>query len=225
MQFGLDSAKTAYNQSQDDRNWMLGRRDSLSDAQDTMVNDAKTFNTQAKEDELAGKAEADVNSGFASARSAAQREQGRHGVNINSGKAAALDAQMEIEQSKALAGAANSARTSARLEGRALTDRSANALAGYPAMSMTATGAGANYGTAGTGLTSAALAGMNSGQVAAGGAAGQMGGNAAGMYGAEASYKNGADQIANANNPMSTILGAASGAAGMYGMSSLFPKK
>ena len=211
MQFGLDTAKTAYGQSQDDRGWALGRRDALTGAQDTMLKDAATFNTEDKANELAGKASADVNTAFANAEGQNGRALARMGVNPNSGKALAVGNQTAIAKAAALAGAATGARTGARLEGRALTDRASNALSGYPAMGMTATGAGAGFGTAGTGLTNAALTGMNSGQVSAGGMAGQLGQNATGMFGAQASYKNQQDQIAASNDPFKTILGAAAG--------------
>ena len=68
LQFGLDTARTAYDQSQQDRNWTLGRRGSLTSMQDTLTNDAKSFNTEDRRNELAGQAMADVNQGFASAR-------------------------------------------------------------------------------------------------------------------------------------------------------------
>lgn len=216
MSFGLDASKTAYGQSQEDRTWALGRRDNLTGVQDTMVKDANQFSAQAKEDELAGKAEADVNAGFANVEGQQSRALSRTGVNPSSGKSLAISNQTSIAKAAALAGADTGARTSARLEGRALTDRASNALAGYPAMGMTATGSGATIGTAGTGLTNAALTGMNSGQVAAGGLAGNLGANATGMYGAQASYKNAQDQIAASNDPAATIGGAVGGMAMAY---------
>nr|HRL98918.1 hypothetical protein [Acidovorax sp.] len=67
LQFGLDSARTAYDQSQQDRTWMLDRRGSLTTMQDTLTQDARSFNTEDKANELAGRAMADVNQGFANA--------------------------------------------------------------------------------------------------------------------------------------------------------------
>lgn len=90
-----------------------------------------------------------------------------------------------------------------------MTDRASNALAGYPAMGMAATGAGANMGMAGSGLANQGLAGMNSGFGAAGGMAGSMGSNATSMYGAQASYKNSQDQLSNQGDPMMEALGGA----------------
>ena len=208
MQFGLDSARAAYDQSQEDRKWMLDRRGSLTTMQDTLAQDARSFNTEDKASELAGKAMADVNQGFANADGQQTRALARMGVNPSSGKALAMGNQTAIAKATALAAAGSGARDRARTEGYALTDRAANALAGYPAMGMQATGAGAGYGASGTNIANQGLAGMNSGYGAAGTMAGQLGSNATGMFGAQASYKVGADKAAADANPMGALIGA-----------------
>ena len=218
LQFGLDTARTAYDQSQEDRKWMLDRRGSLSSMQDTLVQDAKGFNAESRGNELAGKAMADVNQGFANAEGQQTRALSRMGVNPSSGKALAIGNQTEIAKATALAAAGTGARAQARQEGYALTDRATNALAGYPAMGMQATQSGAGFGASGTTIANQGLAGMNSGYSAAGTMAGQMGQNAASMYGAMGSYKNGADNAAANANPMGALLGAGAqlGAATIY---------
>ena len=208
LQFGLDTARTAYDQSQQDRTWMLDRRGSLTTMQDTLAQDARSFNTEDKANELAGKAMADVNQGFANAEGQQSRALARMGVNPSSGKALAMGNQTAIAKATALTAAGSGARDRARMEGYALTDRATNALAGYPAMGMQATGAGAGYGASGTNIANQGLAGMNSGFGAAGTMAGQMGQNATSMFGAQASYKNGADKAAADANPFGAILGA-----------------
>lgn len=208
LQFGLDSARTAYDQSQEDRKWMLDRRGLLSSMQDTLSQDARSFNTEDKANELAGKAMADVNQGFANAEGQQSRALARMGVNPSSGKALAIGNQTAIAKAAALAAAGSGARTQARQEGYALTDRATNALAGYPAMGMQATQSGAGFGASGTTIANQGLAGMNSGFGAAGTMAGQMGQNATSMYGAMGSYKNGADNAAANANPMGALLGA-----------------
>ena len=208
LQFGLDTARTAYDQSQQDRTWMLDRRGSLTTMQDTLAQDARSFNTEDKANELAGKAMADVNQGFANADGQQTRALARMGVNPSSGKALAMGNQTAIAKATALAAAGSGARDRARTEGYALTDRATNALAGYPAMGMQATGAGAGYGASGTAIANQGLAGMNSGYGAAGTMAGQMGSNATGMFGAQASYKVGADKAAADANPMGALIGA-----------------
>jgi hypothetical protein len=212
MQFGLDSSKKAYDQSQEDRSWMLGRRGILSGAQDTMAADAANFNTEAKQEELAGKATADVNSAFSSARDQSARSLARRGINPASGTAIATDNQMTLAQAGAEAGAANNARTAARTEGRALTDRVTNSLAGYPSMATGATGAGAGFGANGLSIANTGLSGMNAGSVAAGSMAGSMGANAAQMYGTMGNYKTGQDQ-ANQGDSTAALLGGLGGAA------------
>lgn len=208
LQFGLDTARTAYDQSQQDRTWMLDRRGALTTMQDTLTQDARSFNTEDKANELAGKAMADVNQGFANAEGQQSRALARMGVNPSSGKALAIGNQTAIAKATALAAAGTGARDRARSEGYALTDRATNALAGYPAMGMQATQSGAGFGASGTTIANQGLAGMNSGFGAAGTMAGQMGQNAASMYGAMGSYKNGADNAAANANPMGALLGA-----------------
>lgn len=208
MQFGLDTARSAYDQSQQDRGWMLDRRGLLSTMQDTLTKDARTFDTEAKRDELAGKAGADVAQAFAAAKDQSARGMARMGVNPNDGKALAMGNQLSMAQALGTAQAMTGARTQARQEGYALTDRATNALAGYPAMGMQATGAGAGFGASGTNIANQGLAGMNSGFGAAGTMAGQMGSNATNMFGAQANYKVGADKAAADANPMGALLGA-----------------
>lgn len=208
LQFGLDTARTAYDQSQEDRTWMLDRRGLLSSMQDTLSQDARNFNTEDKASELAGKAGADVAQAFASAKDQNSRNMSRMGVNPSDGKAAAMGNQLSIAQALGTAQAMTGARTQARQEGYALTDRATNALSGYPAMGMQATGAGAGFGASGINLSNQGLAGMNSGFGAAGTMAGQMGQNASNMFGAQANYKNGADNAAANANPMGALLGA-----------------
>lgn len=208
LQFGLDSARTAYDQSQEDRTWMLDRRGLLSSMQDTLSQDARNFNTEDKASELAGRAGADVAQAFATAKDQSNRNMARMGVNPSDGKAAAMGNQLSIAQALGTAQAMTGARTQARQEGYALTDRATNALSGYPAMGMQATGAGAGFGASGINLSNQGLAGMNSGFGAAGTMAGQMGQNATSMFGAQANYKNGADNAAANANPMGALLGA-----------------
>lgn len=209
MQFGLDSSRTAYDQSQQDRKWMLDRRGQLSGLQDQQSKDAADFNSPQRAMQLAGQAEADVNSGFANAQAQNGRAMSRMGINPSSGRALSMGSQTAIAKAAALAGAATAARTGARMEGRALTDRATNTLAGYPSMGMQATGAGAGFGANGLNIANTGLAGMNSGVQAGAGIAGQMGSNAANMYGTMGNYKNGADQIAASNNPTAALLGGA----------------
>lgn len=211
MRFGLDTSRAAYDQSQDDRAWMLGRRGQLSGMQDQLIDDARSFNTEDRRDELAGEAVGDVRQAFDQGRQMQQRGLTRMGVNPNDGRFAAMSNQMQMGEALAQSTAANKVRQAARMEGYALTDRATNALSGYPAMGMQATSAGAGYGGLGLDTANKGLAGMNSGFGAGATAAGQMGSNATNMWGAQANYKNQQDNLAASNDPFGTVLGAAAG--------------
>lgn len=218
MQFGLDTSRTAYNQSQEDRVYALGQRNKLTGMQNQMADQAASFNTEDKRNELAGQAMGDVNQGYSSAREQSARGMARMGVNPNSGRAQAMNNQMDMAQAASLAGASNMARTAARAEGYKLQDRASNALSGFPQMGMQLSAQGAGFGAAGLGLANSGLAGMNGGFNMASGAAGGMGQNATGMYNAMGNYKNNQDQIAASNDPFNTILGAGLGVASAYMM-------
>lgn len=194
LQFGLDSAKTAYDQSQADRSWMLTRRDQLAGLQDRLVQDANDFNVGDRTSQMLNQADADVNESFGQARDQTMRALQRRGVNLSSGKSLMMAQGMGNTQALARATAANKVREAARAEGFALTDRATNALAGYPSMGMSATGAGAGFGSMGLGLANQGLGGMNSGFSTGAGIAGSIGQNATGMFGAQAQYKIGSDR-------------------------------
>lgn len=213
LQFGLDTSRVAYQQAQDDRDWMIARRGVLGALQDQLATDAKTFNTEARREELAAEAASDVRQAFGTARDTATRQLTRYGVNPTSGAFAKLVGETSVQEALAEAGAKNTARAAARQEGYALTDRATNALAGYPAMGMQATGAGAGYAAQGIGLANAGLAGMNSGFGSAAQIAGQMGTNATGMYGQQASYKSAQDKLAQDDGGFMGFLGTLGGAA------------
>jgi hypothetical protein len=223
MRFGLDTSRMAYDQSQQDRTWMLGRRGAVTGTQDQMVADARTFNTDAERERLAGLAGGDVHQAFGAAASELDRSLGRMGVNPSDPRYFSMRSRLSSDEALATATAMNKTRQAAKEMGWSLTDRATNALAGYPAMAAGATGAGAGYGASGLSIANSGLAGVNSGYGAAGTAAGYMGSNATGMYGAQASYKNGQDQIAAANDPFNTILGAGAGALTSWGMGKMFP--
>lgn len=208
MRFGLDTSRTAYDQSQQDRGWMLGRRGALSGMQDTMVGDARTFDTEAERERLAGLAMGDVNQGFASAASQMNRDIGRMGINASDPRYFSMRSRLAGDQALAGATAMNKTRQTAKAVGWSLTDRAANALAGYPAMAMGATGAGAGYGGSGLGLANSGLQGRNSGYAAAGGLAGEMGSNAAGMYGAMGNYATGMENASG--SAAGALMGGAS---------------
>lgn len=182
-QFALDTARQSWEQSQADREYAIGRRDQLTGLQDTMIQDAKTFNTEAKREELAGQAAADVSHAYTSAQRTQAVEMARMGVNPADGKYGSMSNALSATTALASASAKNGARTAARQEGQMLTDRASNALAGYPAMGMQTTAATAGYGGMGQSVANTGLAGLNSGYGQAAGMAGNAGNSAANMWG------------------------------------------
>lgn len=186
LEQGLESARIAQRESGEDRAWMLGRRAMLESAQNDIATEANQFNTDAKREELAGQAIADVNQSFDAVRGQQTRDLTRRGVAPGSGAALALDGQTRVSQALAQAEAGTLVRRQAREEGRALKGRVADMLAGYPGMASAQTGAGANYGTAGVGLTNTSAAGQMQPITVGAGIAGQMGSSATSMFGAQA---------------------------------------
>jgi hypothetical protein len=208
-QFALDQARQGTADTQADRNWMLTRRALLSGVQDRLVADANSFDARVRRDELAQEAGADAQIAIANARASSARDLARRGVMPGSGRAG--DSRLVLGEAAMTAGGMNSARRAARTEGYALTDRATNALAGYPAMSTNATGQTVNMALGAQGAANAGAAGMNAGFGMANAGAASMGANATGMWNAQANYKNQQDQIAAANDPFNTILGAVAG--------------
>lgn len=213
MQFGLDAARTAFNDARDDRAFSVARRGVLSGLQDKLVSEATAFDTDARREELAGEASADVAQVFDGARGQLARNLARTGVNPASGAAATAMSRMATDEALAKVTGMNKARTGARIEGIQMTDRATNSLAGYPSMSMQATGAGAQYAASGINLANVTQAGLNSGATSAAQVAGQLGANATGMFGQQANYKNAQDRLALEDGGVMGMIGTLGGAA------------
>lgn len=218
LQFGLDASKKAYEQSQSDRGWLLGRREALTGMQDKMVDEANTFNSEAEGTRRAQAAQADVTKMAGDAQAAEDAALASMGIAPGSGRAMALRGARGVDIARASVAAANAERMAARNEGRMLTDRAVNSLAGYPAAASGQTGAGAAYGAGVVNTANAGAGGINAGygamtgaQQAASGVAGGMGANAAGMYGVQS------NAYLNAQNSKNELFGTGIGAAATLG--------
>lgn len=86
------------------------RREKFNTMEDQYSTDAMGYGSEANKDAAAARASTDAASQFAAQRAQTERAAARTGVNPNSGKSAALAGQMDIEQAKATAQAANKAR-------------------------------------------------------------------------------------------------------------------
>jgi hypothetical protein len=108
--------RTKYNALQDEQ---IARGRKFQGAEDQMLVDSQNYDTDARRESEAQKAQADVNKGFASADEQSTRAQDRRGVNPNSGASAALEGQKRLQQAMGLAGAANTARKQVETQGYA----------------------------------------------------------------------------------------------------------
>lgn len=209
MEFGLQTQRTAYAQSQEDREWALAKRRQLDAAQEPFLREARDFDEGARGEQLRGEAYGDINQAFSEARGGGARALTRSGVNPSSGRFQAMQSQVGIQEALAKAKAGSMVRAAAKAEGMALRGNAANMLSGFPAQASALTGMGAGYGVGGLNAVNSGLAGLNGGWGAAAGAAGSMGQNAASMYGVQ---QNAYQQGQNAKNEIfGTLAGAALG--------------
>lgn len=210
LQFGLDSSRAAYQQSQEDRGYALKKRDQYDDAMQPLLDEASSFNESERASELYGKAAADIAQQAESARGQTRRQMGRSGVNPSDGMAIAMENKSAMDEALAKAMAGSRAREVASTEGKGLRANIVNTLAGFPSQAAGLSGNGAQFGAGGLGLANSAMAGRNAGLAPAGGIAGQMGSNATGMYGAQANFNLQNQKLAN-DDPYSALIGSAVG--------------
>lgn len=211
LQFGLDAARTAYDQGQQDRQYALDMRGRYTSAIEPILQDARSFNQSDRETQLRGMVSADVSQAFDAARGQQTRELTRLGINPNSGRFASFNNQMGSDEALAKVMANRKVAEAARAEGLNLRANAANLLSGFPAQAAGLGASGAGLGLSGLNTVNAGLTGLNSGYGAASTAANQWGNNATSMWNAQANYKSQQDQIAASSDPFSTILGAAAG--------------
>jgi hypothetical protein len=222
LQFSLDSGKTAFEQSQSDRNWLLERRGALTGLQDKMIAEANAFDPVAEGERRAAAATAGVGQAVSQQREASARTLASMGVTPNSGRMESTMRKTGIDAARLGVGAANEARFGARNEGRMLVDRASNALAGYPAQATGTAGMGAGIGAGQITLANQGAGGINAGYgamtgtaQAAGGLAGGLASNAIGMYGAQGNYNLAAHQ--QSGQDLAALGALLAGGAQMYG--------
>ena len=208
LQFGLDSAKTAYDQSQEDRGYALEKRAQYDAAMKPLLDQASSFDETARRNELYGKAAGDVTQQFGSARDQIARNMARQGVNPGDGVNASVARKIASDEALAKVVMGSRAGEVAKAEGTQLKTNAVNMLAGFPAQAAGLSGSGANFAASGLGLANSGLAGLNSGATSASTMAGKWGSNATGMFDAQANYKLAADRAANDADPFASLLGA-----------------
>lgn len=175
----------------------------------SIVQSAQTYDTQARRDSEAGKAVADVTQGFSNARDQQSRGLSRMGVDPNSGRSLAMGNQMSMSQAAASAQAATGARQNVETQGYARKMDAANLGRGLASNQATSAGVALNagnsaVGNAGNTLTQANQAASQMGQGWS--TAGNLNQSAGNLYGQSA-------QLASQDNGM---MGALGGVAGAY---------
>lgn len=195
--------------------------------EDALLKDVQRFDSDAYKQSQVNHAQADVNAAFSNANQQQIRGLSRMGVNPNSGRMAAMSNQNSLAQAAALANAANKTRQAAEQVGlstkmqmyggmKGLAGLGAtNAQLGISSMGMGNQSAQGMTGAAGSYLNAnnAAMNTYSSANTAGIGAYN-------GLYNSQVS----AYQAESANDPMNTLLGAAAGGAGAYGMKMAFSK-
>ncbi len=219
MQFGLDAGKKAYEQTQEDRTYALGKRGQYDQAVDAVLSDSAKFDEANRRQELMQQAQADISREYSAAEEQQQRGLNRAGVSPTSGKAIMAGQQAELAEAAAKSRAGLMVSEAAKKEGLELKGQNVAMLAGYPAAAASLTPAGAKLGVMGLDTANTAQQGMNTGLTDAD--------RAVAAYGASAG-----DQWSSANNLYlksqadsaksdSTMIGSAVGLAGMAGYSGI----
>lgn len=121
-------------------------KDVFRPLEQTLVSKAKTYNEEAMREQMASRAAADVNSSFTSAKEQALRGLAKFGINPNSGRFAALNAQIGTQQAGALAAGKNQARLQAEGLGYARMQDAVNMGRGLATNASTAYGISLNGG-------------------------------------------------------------------------------
>ena len=114
--------------------------------EDQLVEESKTYNTDARREQAAGSAAAEVGQQFDAARTNAMQQLESYGVDPTQTRAGALDVSIRTQEAAAKAGAANAARTNVENTGRALRSEAINIGRGLPGQAAVALNAAIQSG-------------------------------------------------------------------------------
>jgi hypothetical protein len=219
MRFGLDASKTAYEQTQQDRQYALAKRDAYDKALGGVLNETEKFDEAARRNELGQQAAADVSKAYSQAGEQGRRAMTRGSFNPISGKAIMADQAVELDEARARAEASRMVGEAAKQEGLNLKKGAVGMLAGYPAMASQLSPTSARLGWGALDAANSGVGGMMAGYTTGSNLMGAAGENASGMYKTQADLWSQA-QRANENTKQE-IYGAAAGAASRYGAGKL----
>lgn len=215
MQFGLDASKTAYEQTQADRAYALGKRDQYDKAVDAVLSESDKFDEATRRQELMQMASADISQQFSAAQHQQERGLQRAGVMPGSGKALLAQQGVELAEAAAKSRAGLMVSEAAKKEGLELRQGNAQMLAGYPAQAASLTPQGANLGVMGLDTANTAAGGMNQGFTDAAKMVGDYGKSAGDMWSAQNKFYSDAQttNMKNKSEMIGTGAGLALGAA------------
>lgn len=182
MQFGLDAARTGYEQTQADRAYALEKRGLYDKAVDAVLSDSEKFDEATRRQELMQMAQADISQQFSSAQDQQRRGLARAGVAPGSGKALMAGQQAELAEAAAKSRAGLLVTEAAKKEGLQLKGQNVAMLSGYPMQAASLTPTGANLGVMGLDVANTGAGGMMEGLTAAGKAAADYGASAGNQW-------------------------------------------
>lgn len=219
LKFGIDASRQTYEQTQQDRQYALAKRDQYDKALGGLLNETEKFDEASRRLELGQQAAADVSRAFSGAGEQQRRGMSRMGVNPLSGKALMADQGVELEEARARAEASRMVSAAAREEGINLKKGAVSMLQGYPGMASQLSPVSARLGWGGVDVANAGVSGLSSGNMTSSDLAGAYGENAGTMYKAQSGLWSQA-QSGNAAR-QGELLGTVAGAATRYGASKM----
>lgn len=155
-----DIAQQNFQNAQDQYGYYKG---TFQPVEQQTVADAMNYDSQDRQDQMAGKAAADVDNSFASQRAQTNRNLTSMGVDPSSGRFAAAQRSMDIQQAAAKAGAMTNARQSTIDKGIALRTGVANFGRNMPNTATAGFGTSIAAGTASVNSLGAGINATNSG--------------------------------------------------------------
>lgn len=187
--------------------------------EDQLLADVKRYDTDEYKNQQVGNAMADVQQAFSNAEGQGLRARTRMGVNPTSGSF--WDPRMDIAKASALSSAANKTRMAADQIGLSNKMQMYGGMRGLAGLGATSAGLAINSIGSGnqsaSGMTGAASSYLGANNAAMGSFNSGMSAGIQGLGSYAASQQNAA-QINASNDPFATLLGAAGGMAGAYGM-------
>lgn len=175
--------------------------------EDSIINEANTYDTDAERERQAGQAGADVRTAFGQSRDAMMRDMASRGVDPSSGAAALGLSRMGSDEAANMAAAMNKTREAARQIGWGKKLDAASLAKGLPGFSSSASSAALGWNGAGAQGGSMGL----SGAIGASGAGNAAASTAGGIYGSAAGNMR-ANAIESAKTPgFDALMGLAAG--------------